>query len=67
MVCIMEEKKKNRSKTKPELKITFEGEPSVESLSKAEQKVFFETLLNRIIELKQKKDELNQSSEKAEE
>ena len=51
----MKEKKNNRSKTKPELKITFEGESSVESLSKAEQKVFYETLLNRIIELKQKK------------
>ena len=63
----MKANKNNRSKTKPELKITFEGEPSVESLSKAEQKVFYETLLNRIIELKQKKDELNQSSEKAEE
>ena len=63
----MEDKRKNCSKTQPELKIIFEGEPSVESLSKAEQKVFYETLLNRIIELKQKKDELNQSSEKAEE
>lgn len=63
----MKEKKNNCNKAKPELKIIFEGEPSVESLSKAEQKVFYETLLNRIIELKQKKDKLNQSSEKAEE
>lgn len=63
----MEEKKKNHSKTKPELKITFEGEPSVEALSQAEQKVFYETLLNRMLELKQKKDELNEKSEKAEE
>ena len=63
----MEEKKKKRPKTHPELKLIFEGEPSVEALSQTEQKVFYETLLNRVFELKQKKDELNNTSEKAEE
>ena len=63
----MKEKQKKGSKTQLELKLIFEGEPSVEALSQAEQKVFYETLLNRILELKQKKDELNNTSEKAEE
>ena len=63
----MKEKQKIGSKTQPELKLIFEGEPSVEALSQAEQKVFYETLLNRIFELKQKKGELNEKSEKAEE
>ena len=63
----MEDKKKNRNKVKPELKVVSVGSPSVEALSEAEQKVFFETLLNRMLELKQKKDELNEKSEKAEE
>ncbi len=63
----MEDKKKNRNKANPELKVVSVGEPSVEALSQAEQKVFYETLLNRMLELKQKKDELNEKSEKAEE
>ena len=63
----MENKEKNRNKANPELKVISVGSPSVEALSEAEQKVFFQTLLNRMLELKQKKDELNQSSEKAEE
>ena len=63
----MEDKEKNRKKAKPELKVVSVGEPSVAALSEVEQKVFFETLLNRMFELKQKQDELNQSSEKAEE
>lgn len=63
----MEDKKKNRNKVKTELKVVSVGSPSVETLSEAEQKVFFETLLNRMLELKQKKDELNNTSEKAEE
>ena len=63
----MKEKQKKGSKAQPELKLIFEGEPSVEALSQAEQKVFYETLLNRIFELKQKKGELNEKSEKAEE
>ena len=63
----MGEKKKNRNKTKIQLKVVSVGSPSIEALSEAEQKVFFETLLNRMFELKQKQDELNQSSEKTEE
>ena len=63
----MEGKKKNHNKANPELKVVSVGYPSVEALSEAEQKVFFETLLNRMLELKQKKDELNNANEKAEE
>ena len=63
----MKEKQKKGSKTQHELKLIFEGEPSVEALSQAEQKVFYETLLNRVFELKQKTDESNEKSEKAEE
>lgn len=39
-------------KQKTELKVETIGEPSVEALPEAEQRTFFETLLNQIKELK---------------
>lgn len=39
-----------------QLKIIFDGTPDVYALLASEQKVFFSTLLERIIALKQEKD-----------
>ena len=38
------------------LKLIFDGEPNVNALSQSEQKVFYTTLLERILQLCQAKD-----------
>lgn len=50
-------------KQKTELKVETIGEPSVEALPEAEQNTFFETLLDRIKELKAEDDKKNAEAE----
>lgn len=45
-----------KKQKKLDLKVEVIGEPSVEALPESEQKIFFETLLNRIKELKAEDD-----------
>ena len=67
----MEEKKKKRSKTNPDLKVEVIGSPmeALESLPKEMQDCFYRTLYERILELhtaKQDGQNTTNNSEKAE-